>query len=407
MPKTVVYLSRLPAIQILSKPYGIDCMSKRGLDVIFLDLSSFLEDYKFQSLYARHEILQCCKVIKIHTLHEFDRFVASIQNVIYIDFVDAISLHKLNSEGIYRVLKRFGAIYYIVHGGLIPKPINEAPYLLRFIKKIFQKNISFFDLIVGRMAYELSKKKILYPTPARIFGMSGNEVIENYMSTMCFSKIKFTPVGSHDFYDYLEYLDGVDSLNQNKSKTCVFIDEGYTNHPDYFLLQIQPINEQAYIASLNRLFDYLERKYLVTVLIAGHPKSLYTEESNPFCGRPFIKGAAVDLIAKATMVISHASTAIGYVALFNKPLTIISTKEIEKNPHISSMIKAFCGELCVDSINIDEYCKIEETNFKSTPSYKSYLNKYVFNKDVSNKFLWDVVADAVYHDLLEDSVSRT
>ena len=61
------------------------------------------------------------------------------------------------------------------------------------------------------------------------------------------------PINSRDYDTYLEYMKEAAQV-VTSAEICVFMDEDFTNHPDYFLFGIAPLNEAKYTTSMNLFF---------------------------------------------------------------------------------------------------------------------------------------------------------
>lgn len=108
---------------------------------------------------------------------------------------------------------------------------------------------------------------------------------------------------------------------------CVFIDDFMPFHPDFSLGSSDTINADNYYNSLNNFFDTVEKKLGKTIIIAAHPKATY--KNNPFNKRTIVFGDTNSLVKNSVFVFTHASTAIAYAVIYEKPLCLIFSDEIK------------------------------------------------------------------------------
>jgi hypothetical protein len=118
----------------------------------------------------------------------------------------------------------------------------------------------------------------------------------------------------------------------------VFLDEYLPFHPDFGGAENR-INPATYYASLNSYFDRIEKKYRIRFVIAAHPKASY--RNNPFDNRTIIFNKSNALVKNAKCVFTHASTAVSFAVIHEKPLYLVHSDEIRKiHPHLyNQMIK--------------------------------------------------------------------
>lgn len=137
-------------------------------------------------------------------------------------------------------------------------------------------------------------------------------------------------VNHPDFEQYLK-VKGMPRLI--KKPYIVFIDGFYPYHPEAFVYsEIENIDEVAfeYYQSMNAFFNYIEKEMHCEVIIAAHPYANYLEH-NPFEGRDIYYGKTAQLIKDSNAVCMHNSNAFSYVALFDKPVAIVTNTAMDKS----------------------------------------------------------------------------
>jgi len=401
MANRIVFLSRLPPLEVFSKALGIDYLSERGFKIFFLDLSYLIDGADAHSLYKQQAALNGCETIAINSLKELETFVReNSASSVYIDFVGGLSEFNLNISKIFKILKYYNIKYYIISNGAIPSGHYDADGFVSTvfvkIKKVLNNPRLLFEFLTRKLIVQLIRMNLLFQRPHRIFGMEDSPAIVSYIKKYGMSVSEVTSINSRDYDAYLEYVRDKNII-AHQSEACVFLDEDHTNHPDFFLMGIAPLNEAEYVASMNSFFDYVEKRIGCSVVIAAHPKSRFSATNHPYGGREFIQGNTLQLVAQSKLVIAHSSTSISFPVLFNKPIALVVTGEMENRKGILSAVRAFAKELGLTPINVHSTIKVNalDNMLFSGNDYRNYLHKFVKNKKSINKLTWEIVGDAV------------
>ncbi len=397
-------MSRLPLLSQFAESYGIDFFIQREFEVTFLDLSFLIDGPKARKLYNDELKIPGCEILVIRSNGELDDFVKECSGTtIFIDFVGGLSEYDLTIGHIFRILKKYKAKYYLISNGDQPIP-NKIEYGLNSsswqkIKKVLKKPKLMFTFITRKIIVKLIKLDLLYQRPHRIFGIKESSSLGRYLEKYRINSYAFIPINSRDYDTYLEYKRARGHSLQT-TETCVFIDQDNTNHPDFFLLGIPPLNANSYISSMNLLFDHIEKKTGLSVVIAAHPKSRFSSENHPYGTRLFLKGKTIDLIAKSRMAVTHASTSISFPVLFCKPIVLVVTDEMKKRSDMIATVNAFANELDLSYMDVDSPDEVDafKIDLDIQPKYEKYLYAYVKNKEPINKLTWEIVAEAVLQD---------
>jgi len=407
MANRIAFLSRLPPLSMFSKIYGIEYLSQRGFEVFFLDVSSLLDGLNAQHLYQDQEPLNGCETIVISRLDELDAFVKDgFGSTIFIDFLSGLNEFNLDTGQVFKILKKYNAKYYVVSNGSIPSAYQDDHDYLDFGLRVFfkiKKALKTPRLLVGffirKLIVQLIKLSILYQKPHRIFTVENSPIAIAYLKKYGMNPSVIIPINSRDYDTCLEYMKEAGQVVAS-AEVCVFLDEDHTNHPDYSVFGITPLNEAEYTSSMNHFFDCVEKKTGLSVVIAAHPKSRFSAENHPYGNRTFTQGNTVQLVAKSKMVIAHSSTSISYPVLFCKPIVLAVTSEMKNRIDMINAVKAFASELGVIPIDVDSADEVSafEFEFERHIDYKNYLHRYVMNKEPINKLTWEIVADAVLKD---------
>ena len=135
----------------------------------------------------------------------------------------------------------------------------------------------------------------------------------------------FIPIHSLKYDEYLRSTQEEPVLSE---KYILFMDAGLAHLP---AVSGQPnsIDRDDYLICMNRLFDQLEERYHLPVVIAAHPKSEYPE--NAFRGRQAILYKTAALARYAEFVLCHYSTSIIDLVLQRKPIVFMTSRDYMKS----------------------------------------------------------------------------
>lgn len=238
----------------------------------------------------------------------------------------------------------------------------------------------------------LTKKMRIYPLPHRIFGCR-TDMVQEFMKLYNLDAQNFIPVHSLDYDQYLHFRKEAGApLPENAEKYCVFLDGGETVHPDFAFLGIHALNSGQYFAEMNALFDTIEQRTGLKVVIAAHPRAIY-EKDDQFGGRKILRGKTLELVADSSLVVVHASTSVNFAVLFAKPVLFIKTSEMVASGY-SVYIDAVAAALEQEAILPDEVGKVsfEFDHERLQKKYEEYKYKYIKSRDVEDMTVWEIVA---------------
>jgi hypothetical protein len=87
-------------------------------------------------------------------------------------------------------------------------------------------------------------------------------------------------------------------------------------------------------------------------MFIAHPRSDYDKKSIKY-SLPILKDQTFELIKKAGVVVSQASTALQWAVYMRKPIILVTTDEIDKCV-LKQFIEAFAFALGKDVVNINK-----------------------------------------------------
>ena len=196
--------------------------------------------------------------------------------------------------------------------------------------------------------------------------------------------------------DYDTYLQEQQHFAEEMSEpSAVFLDNGMTSHPDYAHLVRKPIGSPAdYYSSLFRMFDQVESRLGLKVVIAGHPRCNYDQLSHIFKSRPVIQDQTASLVRQSSLVLLHCSTAVNFAVLFERPLIFVTTDTIDSTEHGAS-IQALAKEFGKRPLNVDRKTIFaSHQDLEVLPQiYREYRERYIKTAGSPELPAWQIIAD--------------
>ena len=193
-----------------------------------------------------------------------------------------------------------------------------------------------------------------------------------------------------------QLVSGADS-----NQYALFVDDGIIISSDWVLMGVEgPINESEYFESICSLFDQIETKLGVKVVIAGHPNAMSLEKyPSCFGGRPVVFGKTATLTQDCKFVIAHASTAISYAVLAQKPIIFVTSKSLDRSFY-GVNIRSMSAVLGAPLVFADSAEALNLGSFEVDPlKYNKYVSSYLQQLGASQLVIWTYFMDFVSKDL--------
>ena len=362
--------------------------------------------YDFSNLINRNLLLKnpvvsdpvnyhVCKINSYSYLTE--ELEKDVSHSIFFDMIVGFGEFNLSSERIFRILKKYNVKYCIVSAGNLPAPLqpNIVKYWSNRIKSALNPRLLSNFLALSLTSF-LRMHSSVYPLPEIIFS-GDSEAKSYYIKKYKIPENKIIPINSYDYDVYLQYLNQNNSKCQPDHEYCVFLDEAATHHPDFDIIGVKHIDENRYYHSMNKLFDKIEKETGYKVIIAAHPRSKYEQTPDVFGKREIIKGKTIELVANSSLVVAHSSTSINFAVLFNKPILIVETSDMQKRGNLD-FTDTMANALGLKPINVDED-SLNNISFGPdsglNAKYEDYMYKYIKSQNAGDFFTWEIVARAI------------
>lgn len=371
MIKKIIYLTQIYFEEHEYSKYGCDIMEKNKFNVEIWNMVPFF--YK-----KAQKPDHICEMDNIVNVENYQEFICKIlkesrKNTI---FLLLFPVRRLEANKIEMVIKLFGYRYCMTY----LQPLISRHTMVKWESPLLEHNTieKVFDF--------------LFPPTYNFLATKVNYL--DYSSKYRIRKKNNILIHTLDYDKYLMEKEKEAIMD---SKYIVFIDEFYPFHRDAELLnECKPVrNEELYFERLNKLFRQVEEKYECEVIIALHPRAFYKKDY--FDRRKRYVGQTSNLIKNAYLIITHNSTAIDYIILYNKPFLLICTTSMMQVPSwkeefepVAAFFKAKVLNINEDINDIEEYiCKNKEH------TYQKYLRRYIKCKNTPEQLFFEVVANTL------------
>ena len=128
------------------------------------------------------------------------------------------------------------------------------------------------------------------------------------------------------------------------------------------------------------------------VIIAAHPKSRYNINDSPFGDRIIKLGQTPELVKGSSLVLGHASCALNFAMLWTKPISIITSKDLNAS-YLSAWIQARAKITKSTIYNIDDRSWVFLSNkifSVNSEVYKKYIRNYIKVEESFEEPLWKI-----------------
>jgi len=377
--RQIVVLSWIPISRRDAEWLQFDLMEKNGFIVKIFDLSLVLQSQEVLSVLDSHKT----NAKYVHQIESYAQLNEEVKKVvndsIFIDLLQGIGEIQWRFEKVFRILKKHNARYCVMQTDGYPTlPLTGRQNWIRF-KKVFQPK-ALMHFIARKIAAPFRKKGFFYPLPVKVFGTRTNR-FKAFIDEYEIPEKNILTLNHPDYYDWLNYSEQKEEFIKSTDlppRYCVFVDDAQTHHPDYAIMNLKPLDNAKYLASMNKLFRFIENKTGMPVVIAGHPRPQYDKVLGIFDGRRIIQGKTLALVANSELTIVSYSTAASFAVLFNKPLMIVTNDELLKVGRVG-FDEPIARSLGLAVVNADDDESLNRLNFDFEQWPKTLYQKYIYD----------------------------
>lgn len=352
--------------------FGISYLLEKDIKVEFWNLSEIHIKEKYPKIPLPKGLIER----DIHSNREFDILIKQNSEALFatpIGFArETFSICRILSRNNVKLLYgNFGLIPY--NDSFIEGRCNHFNFS-EITDKIKFKNVSWLI------------KKILFKTS--LFRPATYLLKSSKLATGCYKIDQSTIVLNGSSSDFLNFKTSERNVNTLRPY-IVFIDQNIAYHPENGKM-IGDIckDPKGYFIRMNNLFDTIEKLKSCDIIICAHPSSVRYKSENPFNGRKIEYGKTQEYVKEALGVITHNSTALSFAVLYNKPVLLVTTNDIENNmPYGAHIITNFKKLLGCAYVNLDKLEGNDYTSFNSIDEnkYKEYVENFLsLNSEKTN-----------------------
>lgn len=355
----VIYISCIPLTPRIARDWYIDYLLESGVKVEYWDITEMvrgnvLEHYQHNQAYVR-----------------FFKSYSQFQSAVFAEnkSVFVLLLFRIwKFRRVYKILVSGKVKAVTISWGFLPTPAKKITTLLT---ESFLRPQTIFNKIVNRICgFLLSLKQ--FNLNNKVVFAAGNVAVSRVGGGA-----KVVPIALCDYDQYKQTIL-TQKIISNK-KYALYLDTYLPYHSDLALAGMKPLSPEKYYSDLNIFFSEVESQFGMNVIVAAHPKALYTKDH--FFGREVIYSRTAELVRDASLVISHASTSISYAVLCAKPIIFIYTDEMHQlyKSGYMQFIYAMADYLHAPLINITSEPKTMSSNIFnfSVSRYASYINDFI------------------------------
>lgn len=181
---------------------------------------------------------------------------------------------------------------------------------------------------------------------------------------------------SQIFFEKNSKLEEIDKTLED-TNYILFLDDCLMHSFDYkFGHQRPQISINDYFTALDEYFTYVEKKYHMPVIIAGHPNGLeYEDYKNFFRGRKVFFNHSAELSEHCFFAMTHYSLSAYYPILAKKNLVFLDFNKL--NEELKKLQKNYCKILGSKIVNIQDFDKKIILNNVNYKMYNNFIENYI------------------------------
>ncbi|NVK18613.1 MAG: hypothetical protein HWE30_07965 [Methylocystaceae bacterium] len=401
MKKTILIAVTFPFMERDFRRYNVQEWLNNGFDVLVLDFTYIAHPASRGKKQMLPDLVNEDYIYKVDDIEGFKNKIAKISGgkVLLQNRVD----FSIEFEPFFSALKQMNTKFvYANPAGFFPDgpSLSGLPWYAnkyRFIKKLLSPR-KVYNKIKNRMlrSMNIETRFINIPDAFTLLCKQECRDVEQVIGP-----IQVPIIAGHtpDFDLFMKEV----KKGYPKENYCVYLG-GYMNTDHKKQLEgdaESPIDIDRFFSSMRRLFDIVEQKTGLEVIVADHPRSTYQNYAKPFGDRQIIKHRTAELVLKSKLSILHNSTSFCYNVLSYLPSIFVITAEQcdpQKTP-IYSYTSAVAHSVGQKVIHIDKPGELENIDFENLAVdrdlYESYIEEYITLNGMSEHSFFDAVHEAV------------
>ncbi|OAZ03103.1 hypothetical protein [Flavobacterium succinicans] len=376
----VVYLAYFPLTQRTYTNFYFEELLQNKIQVEYLDITHLFYPDKIKMDSLDYEV-----TVKITSYKHLKDYLKE-QNkstTLYI----SIMTFEWRVFRLFRILTKYNINLGVFGAGVFPNSsIDNKSRVIRFLKAISFERVK--SLFANKLILFCKKRGFIktydYIFMAGEYGYWGLGI----GSEIDVQKAKIIRVNTVDYDQFILHkkLPPV-----NDEEYIVFLDQYLPYHPDASYFNIKTVEPEPYFKEVNGYFDRLELATGKKVIIAAHPKAERYKEFNPYNGRPIFFNHSNDLVKEASLVLTHASTAVCFPICYKKKIVLLVSDYLnEVLPQFLMVAKSIENACDATIVKMDNEEEIYITEIINTEKYSDFKYKYLTSKESENQLSKDI-----------------
>lgn len=376
----IVFIRYLPLTKSIYTDLYFQELLSNNFQVEYLDLVALFYPERIVS-----EEFKFVGTIKIRSYKELEEYFINNNKALYI----SIMTYEWRVFKLYRLFTKYNIKLGVFARGVFP---SSSKLTERFTINSFLGVLSFSrisNFVKNKIAIYAKKLRIIksydYLFKAGDYGYYGLGV----GSEVDLQQAVIVEVNT---VDYDQFLIDKGSKHTIIKDYIVFLDQYLPYHPDTRFFDIKTVEPEPYYKELNSFFDKIEAITSKKVLIAAHPKAEKYLEINPYNNRVIYFNQSNDLVKGASVVLTHASTAICFPICYQKKIILLGSHYLNSIlPQFLTTAEAIVNACGADLIYIDNNEKIHISENINPEKYRDFMFKYLTSFKSENKLSKDIL----------------
>jgi hypothetical protein len=377
----VVYIRYFPLTKAIYTDLYFNELVQNDIKVEYLDITDLFypdrvstEEFDFQG------------TIKLTTYEQITSYLENqdIENTLFI----SIMTFEWRVFRLFRLFTQFNLKLGVFARGVFPSSTveNKKSKVFEIIKSIsFERVTAFFQNKFSVYAKKTGLiKSYDYIFKAGEYGFWGLG-IGSEIDIISATIIEVNTV------DYDQYLVHKKSPLVGDEQYIVFLDQYLPYHPDASYFKIKTVEPVPYFREVNDFFDKLELATGKKVIIAAHPKAEQYKQINPYNNRSISFNKSNDLVKGASLVLTHASTAVCFPICYEKKIVLLVSDYLnEILPHFLVVAKSLENACDATLLAMDKIEEITISESIDLNKYNDFKYKYLTSKVSENQLSKDI-----------------
>lgn len=386
--KRIVFFCITPFTERDFKRFGGDILKDNGFEVWFYDFSPIV----FPVLYKNCTFPDLYKPQNFYLLSTEKEAFKAISEISSDSLIINLLGFGPRNYKFFKAISQAKIPYGVLASNLLPIGGKKKPLeISSLLKKILSLNSDSLKKIICQPQFA-PLLGIQRPAICIIASERSLEKFQSHYFVGKNTKILWTHT-----LDYDIFLENSAEEEKKHSKNGVFLDplspmfQGDSLALGYKIFT----TVENYYPSMSRFFDHIENQIDTKVEIAAHPKSNHPPNPEYYGKRKVLRGKTFEMLKSARFLMAHWSNAIQMGILLKKPILFLTTRELQNDKRLSSMINAFADSLGKTVINVDEPLNIdwEKELHVDEKIYDDCVDKYIKKRGSAKLNTWQILAD--------------